>query len=89
MKCFKINFGNISLIVIKFDNGFYLNVCIIVMKNRKKDLKKKLSKKSIMVFIFNIVMMKISKNCFFVFKLLIFCLMKIEKFFFYFIILVV
>lgn len=88
MKCFKIYFGNISLIVIKFDNGFYLNVCVIVMKNKIR-LKKKLYKKSIMVFIFNIVMMKISKNCFFVFKLLIFCLMKIEKFFFYFIILVV
>lgn len=88
MKCFKIYFGNISLIVIKFDYGFYLNVCVIVMKNKKR-LKKKIYKKSIMVFIFNIVMMKISKNCFFVFKLLIFCLMKIEKFFFYFIILVV
>lgn len=85
---FKIHFGNISLIVTKFDNGFHLNACTIVMKNKKR-LKKNLYKKSIMVFIFNTAMTKTSKNCFSVSKLLIFLSMKIEKFPFLFLISVV
>lgn len=70
-KTWNVHFGNISLIVTKFDNGFHLNACAIVMKNKTR-LKKKLYKKSNMVFIVNTAMTKTSKNCFSVSKLLIF-----------------
>lgn len=44
-KTWNVHFGNISLIVTKFDNGFHLNACAIVMKNKTRLKKRSYTKK--------------------------------------------